>query len=278
MAWLKSKAQKKVSEKGSDDEDEDDDDDDASTDEGEEAAKLERETAARERQAMEAALERDAAKQLAREAPKLGHRAAEFAANAPDADVGETGRLFVRNLPFVATEEELESYFEKWGQLVEVHIMRDRETKQSRGLAYVQFVLPQHAVKAMEEADGQIFQGRLMHVLPGATQKVYEQDSRAQNGDGSGEGGINNFKNQKKAEQRDDKELEYNWNSLFMSSNAVADAMSNRLDVSKADVLGRDAGGSAAVRLALGETQVLGETRQMLEEEGLAVPGSSSVE
>ena len=30
------------------------------------------------------------------------------------ADVGTSGRLFCRNLPFTATEEELEAYFEKW--------------------------------------------------------------------------------------------------------------------------------------------------------------------
>jgi multiple RNA-binding domain-containing protein 1 len=282
MAWLKSKSQKSDSAHPDDDSSEELDDDSSegtATDIGEVATKGDTaaaETAAREKKAMEAALQRDAAKALAASQPRLNSRAAEFAANAPEADVGETGRLFVRNLPFVATEEELESYFEKWGQLVEVHIMRDRETKSSRGLAYVQFVLPQHAVKAMAEADGQIFQGRLMHVLPGATQKVYDQHPGAKNGDGSGEGGL--YKHQKKAEQREDKELEYNWNSLFMSSNAVADAMSNRLDVTKADVLGRDVGGSAAVRLALGETQVLGETREMLEEQGLAVPGSSGVD
>ena len=284
MAWLRSKSQKAdtQADDGSESLDEDEDGTDeapkagASGAEADSDASMAAATAARERKAMEAAMERDEKKRLAVSQPRLNSRASEFAANAPEADVGETGRLFVRNLPFVATEEELEAYFEKWGQLVEVHIIRDRETKSSRGLAYVQFVLPQHAVKAMAEADGKIFQGRLLHVLPGAAQKVYEQHPGAKNGDGSSEGGL--YKHQKKAEQREDKELEYNWNSLFMSSNAVADAMSNQLDVTKADVLGRDVAGSAAVRLALGETQVLEETRQMLEDQGLAVPGSSGTE
>jgi multiple RNA-binding domain-containing protein 1 len=181
------------------------------------------------------------------------------------ADVGGTGRLFVRNLPYTATEEELEAFFQAWGQLSEVHVVRVRDTKASKGLAYIQYILPQHAVRALDQADGSIFQGRLLHVLPAASKEIVT-DQRV---DGhKGEGGS--YKNTREQEQRQDAEKDHNWNSLFLSSNAVADSMAARLAVDKADVLGRDATGSSAVRLALGETQALSETRQLLEDEGIA--------
>ena len=47
------------------------------------------------------------------------------AAVPEDADVGETGRLFVRNLPYTATDEELQAHFARWGATAEVRVVRD---------------------------------------------------------------------------------------------------------------------------------------------------------
>ena len=41
-----------------------------------------------------------------------------------------------------------------------------RLTKKSRGIGYVQFVNAQDAISAMRALDGDIFQGRLLHILP----------------------------------------------------------------------------------------------------------------
>jgi len=41
-----------------------------------------------------------------------------------------------------------------------------RDTKRSRGIAYIKFVLPDDAVAAYRALDMTAFQGRLMHVLP----------------------------------------------------------------------------------------------------------------
>ena len=40
--------------------------------------------------------------------------------------IQETGRLFVRNLPYTATEEDLSALFEPHGELAEVHVVQDR--------------------------------------------------------------------------------------------------------------------------------------------------------
>ena len=86
----------------------------------------------------------------------------------------------------------------------------------------------------------------------------------------------------------------HNWNTLFLGASAVADIMADKYGVSKGDVLSSESQGtdgksklflagdlirtfsqmisgkqSAAVRLALGETQIVAETRKFLEEEGI---------
>ncbi|KAF3447845.1 hypothetical protein FNV43_RR08551 [Rhamnella rubrinervis] len=64
----------------------------------------------------------------------------------------ETGRLFVRNLPYTATEEELEELFSKFGTVSEAHLVVDKDTKRSKGMAYILYALqsPLQA-KRMEE-------------------------------------------------------------------------------------------------------------------------------
>ena len=42
------------------------------------------------------------------------------------ARIEETGRLFVRNLPFTAGEPELAELFQEYGELSEVHLVQDR--------------------------------------------------------------------------------------------------------------------------------------------------------
>ncbi|GLU21418.1 hypothetical protein SLE2022_375600 [Rubroshorea leprosula] len=49
----------------------------------------------------------------------------------------ETGRLFVRNLPYTATEDELEDLFSKFGNVSQVHLVVNKDTKRSKGIAYV---------------------------------------------------------------------------------------------------------------------------------------------
>lgn len=78
----------------------------------------------------------------------------------PPADlIADTGRLMVKNISFMTTVPELEKLFAVYGPLSEVHIPIHKDTKQSKGFAFVLFMLPEHAVKAYSELDGAIFQG-----------------------------------------------------------------------------------------------------------------------
>ncbi|XP_008383339.1 multiple RNA-binding domain-containing protein 1 [Malus sylvestris] len=179
----------------------------------------------------------------------------------------ESGRLFVRNLPFTATEEELEEAFSKFGD-AQVHLVIDKETNRSKGFAYVLYKLPECAERALEALDGSIFQGRLLHVMPARqknpTEKLGADDSASQAS-----------KSLKK--QREDKKKASEasgdtraWNSLFMHPDTVVENIARKYGVSKGDLLDREAD-DLAVRIALGETQVIAETKKSLTNAGINV-------
>lgn len=59
-----------------------------------------------------------------------------------------------------------------------------------------------------------------------------------------------------------------NLRSLFVASSTVADALAAKYHVSKSDILDRDSD-NMAVRMALGEAQIVSDTKAYLEEEGV---------
>ncbi|KAJ2615746.1 Multiple RNA-binding domain-containing protein 1 [Coemansia sp. RSA 1365] len=179
--------------------------------------------------------------------------------------INETGRLFVRNLPYMATEEDIRQVFEAFGPLSEVHIPISKDTKRPKGFAYVLYLLPEHAVNAFKALDNQVFLGRLLHVLPGKEKpQPREQDDA-----------LGGFKSSVKKERDAKKKAlagsSFNWNSLYMSADAVADSISARLDISKADLLSADSAGNPAVRLALAETHVVNDAKQFFENHGVLI-------
>jgi hypothetical protein len=46
----------------------------------------------------------------------------------------QTGRLFVRNLAYSATDEELHEAFVEYGNVTDAHVARDRESQKSKGV------------------------------------------------------------------------------------------------------------------------------------------------
>lgn len=78
-----------------------------------------------------------------------------------------TGRLFVRNLAFVATVEDLSEHFGRFGPLVDVHMPVSQKTGEPLGTAFILFRNPEDALSAKNALDKTTFQGRLLHVLPG---------------------------------------------------------------------------------------------------------------
>ena len=87
----------------------------------------------------------------------------------------------------------------------------------------------------------------------------------------SGRGENKKDKTKKAETQKKQAQSSHNWNTLFLGSSAVAEVMADKYDVSKQDVLLSSGDTSAAVRLALGETQIVEDTRKFLQSEGVKV-------
>jgi multiple RNA-binding domain-containing protein 1 len=194
--------------------------------------------------------------------PQIAAAMAEAPAHAAhEEDIGDSGRLFVRNLSYDVTDAELRALFEPHGDLAEVHVPVDRDTRRTKGFAYVLFVMPADAVRAYEALDATIFQGRIMHVLPARNRAEWDEAMEATDA---------SFKSQRERGKKTDSMRERSWNALFMGADAVAAATAEGLGVSKSELLDRGAD-SVAVRLALGETQVIAETKRFFEENGISM-------
>jgi len=73
-------------------------------------------------------------------------------------------RLFVGNLPYDATENEIRDHFSSVGNLSYVSIPLDRETGKKRGFAFVEFADEQQAQAAIRQFNNQPFKGRPLAV------------------------------------------------------------------------------------------------------------------
>ena len=73
-------------------------------------------------------------------------------------------KLYVGNLSFETTENDLQDLFEQHGQVSEVRLMMDRMTGKSRGFAFVTINDNAHANAAMSALNGHELNGRALTV------------------------------------------------------------------------------------------------------------------
>ena len=79
---------------------------------------------------------------------------------------GESMTIFVGNLAFKASQDELRELFAPYGTVHSVRIMKDRATRRPRGFAFVEMD-SNHAPKAIKALDGKEFMGRKLRVNEG---------------------------------------------------------------------------------------------------------------
>jgi RNA recognition motif-containing protein len=72
--------------------------------------------------------------------------------------------LFVGNLSFNTTENDLQEAFAAHGQVVEANLMMDRMTGRSRGFAFITYSTPEEAQKAISAMNGAQLDGRALTV------------------------------------------------------------------------------------------------------------------
>ncbi len=73
-------------------------------------------------------------------------------------------RLYVGNLPYRITEGEMKDLFGQYGEVVDVRIILDRETRRSRGFGFVEMSNEEEGVKAMENLNDHEVMGRNLKV------------------------------------------------------------------------------------------------------------------
>ncbi|NWT58817.1 PABP2 protein, partial [Erythrocercus mccallii] len=76
--------------------------------------------------------------------------------------------IYVGNVDYGGTAEELESHFNSCGQINRVTILCDKFSGHPKGYAYIEFE-EQSSVKAAVELDESVFRGRVIKVLPKRT-------------------------------------------------------------------------------------------------------------
>lgn len=180
--------------------------------------------------------------------------------------LAEHGQLFVRNLPFTCSEEALQELFEAHGPLSQMHLHTDGHTGQGKGFAHVRFALGEHAVTALAALDGTVFQGRIVHVME--ARPLLMLLTEGSNGDAD-KGGS--FKRKRKVELKEEAGIGHNWNTLFMRSEAVGEAMAARYDLAKGEIFDAVGDGSLAVRLAEGEAYMLAQAKAFLGRHGVSL-------
>jgi cold-inducible RNA-binding protein len=72
--------------------------------------------------------------------------------------------IFVGNLDFNTSEEELRQLFEAYGQVDRVAIMTDRDTGRSRGFGFVEMASAEDGEKAIAALNGSQVGGRTLNV------------------------------------------------------------------------------------------------------------------
>jgi RNA recognition motif-containing protein len=72
--------------------------------------------------------------------------------------------IFVGNLSYQTTENELEQAFGQYGAVERVSIVRDRDTQQPRGFAFVEMTDANEAASAMSALNGYEMNGRTLNV------------------------------------------------------------------------------------------------------------------
>lgn len=72
--------------------------------------------------------------------------------------------IFVGNLDFGATEDSIRLMFEEYGAVERVNIVRDRDTGQPRGFAFVEMTDPAEADRAIAALNGANVGGRALNV------------------------------------------------------------------------------------------------------------------
>ena len=100
-------------------------------------------------------------------------------------------KLYVGNLSFSITNDDLMDYFAEAGTVQSANVVEDRDTGRSRGFGFVEMSSDEEAQNAIEQFNGQEFEGRNL-VVNEARPRENNRGGGGGRGRGGGGGGRGN--------------------------------------------------------------------------------------
>ena len=94
-------------------------------------------------------------------------------------------KMYVGNLPFDVTEQQLRDHFAAHGAVTELNLVMDRETGRPRGFAFVTMDDASNMERAIRELDGKELNGRALKI-----NEARPRENRSFGGGGGGGGGF----------------------------------------------------------------------------------------
>ncbi|KAK8875389.1 hypothetical protein M9Y10_005554 [Tritrichomonas musculus] len=168
-------------------------------------------------------------------------------------------RVYITNLPYSATEDELEEFFSKYGEVIEAHVQYDKIAQRGKGRGYVTFSTYEGLISAMK--DSVTFQGRALKLKP-AENPPNHNNAKEQLMNDDDEPYLKKKRREMKIEKPE------SWNSLFLNKDTVAEATARMLGFTKSQILNPESD-EIASRLAIAESQLVNETKEMFQKAGI---------
>lgn len=93
-------------------------------------------------------------------------------------------KLYVGNLPYSTTDDDLRQLFAEYGTIESASVISDRDTGRSKGFGFVELSTPEEAQAAIEALNGKDNGGRNLVV-----NEARPREERPRDGGGGGNGG-----------------------------------------------------------------------------------------
>lgn len=98
-------------------------------------------------------------------------------------------KMYVGNIPYNATEEDLKGLFSEYGEIESLKIIQDQFTDRSKGFGFIEMVNDEDAKKALAALNGKDFMGKSLNVAEARPQQKRQGFNSRGSGFGGGGGG-----------------------------------------------------------------------------------------
>uniref|UniRef100_A0A1I7ZDV5 Serine/arginine-rich splicing factor 2 n=1 Tax=Steinernema glaseri TaxID=37863 RepID=A0A1I7ZDV5_9BILA len=122
--------------------------------------------------------------------------------------------LKVDNISYHTTSHDLRRMFDRYGEIGDIHIPRDRHTRTSRGFAFVRFYNRKDAEYAMNKNDGRLVDGREIRVSMARYERPIDERGSRRGGDRYDDRRDRGDRSDDRRD-RDRRDRHRRWSSLF---------------------------------------------------------------